>query len=379
LSAATGSETERASVPPDPATPPPVPGRLRRVLPVLGSLQGYIGLILVFAIGVATKGSQFADIDNITNAVGYFAPRGILAIGMTLVIITGGIDLSVGSLLAVGGTTAALLLRDHSLSPLVLVPISMAVCAVFGFVNGAGTAWLKIQPFVMTLAMLTIARGIVREVSNNTSVGTSLIDAAGDVTPPSQAFQKLATPGNNLLEGVNLPVVGTGGIYFPVLALLVIAAIFQVILSKTKFGRHVYAVGGNPTAARLSGVNVTFVVIAVFTISGLLAGIAGPINAAYNASADPQAGLGYELDAIAAVVIGGASLAGGRGSVIGTVVGALILTMLDNVLGLNNVSANYQMIIKGVIVVVAVVIQRPDLFTGLGQRFRRSTSKRPTS
>jgi len=376
MSARIGSGTATPTASSDPATPPA--GRLRRILPVLGSLQGYIGLVLIFAIGVATKGSQFADVNNITNAVGYFAPRGILAIGMTLVIITGGIDLSVGSLLAVGGTTAALLLKDHSWSPVVLVPISMAVCAVFGFVNGAGTAWLRIQPFVMTLAMLTIARGIVREGSNNTSVGTTLIDAQGNVTAPSQAFQKLATPGNNILEGVNLPVLGTSGIYFPVLALLVIAVIFQVILSKTKFGRHIYAVGGNATAARLSGVNVTFVVIAVYTITGLLAGIAGPINAAYNASADPQAGLGYELDAIAAVVIGGASLAGGRGSVIGTVIGALILTLLDNVLGLNNVSSNYQMIIKGIIVVVAVVIQRPDLFTGLGERLKRSTARHPT-
>jgi ribose transport system permease protein len=358
--------------------PAPTRTRLRRVLPVLGSLQGYIGLILIFAIGVATKGSQFADIDNITNAVGYFAPRGILAIGMTLVIITGGIDLSVGSLLAVGGTAGALMLRDQSWSPLLIVPLCMLICAGFGFVNGAGTAWLKIQPFVMTLAMMTIARGITREVSSNTSVGTTLIDAEGNVTPPSQAFQQLATPGSNLFAGVNLPIVGDGGIYFPVLALLLVAVVFQLILSKTRFGRHIYAVGGNTTAARLSGVNVTLVIVAVYTISGLLAGLAGPINAAYNASADPQAGLGYELDAIAAVVIGGASLAGGRGSVIGTVVGALILTLLDNVLGLNNVSANYQMIIKGVIVVAAVVLQRPDLFTGLAERLRHAAARRST-
>jgi ribose transport system permease protein len=249
---------------------------------------------------------------------------------------------------------------------------------VFGFVNGAGTAWLRIQPFVMTLAMMTIARGITREVSSNTSVGTTLIDAEGNVTPPSQSFQQLATPGSNLFAGVNLPIVGDGGIYFPVLALIIVAIVFQLILSKTRFGRHIYAVGGNTTAARLSGVNVTLVIVAVYTISGLLAGLAGPINAAYNASADPQAGLGYELDAIAAVVIGGASLAGGRGSVIGTVVGALILTLLDNVLGLNNVSANYQMIIKGVIVVAAVVLQRPDLFTGLAERFRQAAARRST-
>ncbi|WP_052593190.1 ABC transporter permease [Luteipulveratus mongoliensis] len=342
----------------------------RRVLPVLGSLQGYIGLILIVVIGIWTKGEQFANADNITNAIGYFAPRAILAIGMTLVIIAAGIDLSVGALLAVGGTTSALLLTDHGLAPWAILPISMAVCAAFGFVNGAGTALLRIQSFVMTLAMMTIARGIVREASDNTSIGTTLIDKNGQVTPVSKSFQKLATPGNNLFAGTDIPLIGRDGIYFPVIAVIVIAIIFQLVLSKTKFGRHVYAVGGNPTAARLSGVNVTWVIIAVFTISGLLAGVAGPINAAYNASADPQAGLGYELDAIAAVVIGGASLAGGRGSVIGTSVGALILTFLDNVLGLNNVSANWQMIIKGLIVIAAVVIQRPDLFTGAAERAR---------
>lgn len=352
---------------------------IRRLLPVLGSLQGYVALVLIFVIGVWTKGGQFADIDNITNAVGYFAPRGILAIGMTLVIITAGIDLSVGSLLAVGGTASAILLTDYAMSPILIVPICMVVCAVFGFVNGAGTALLRIQSFIMTLAMMTIARGIVREVSNNTSIGTTLIDEQGNVTPVSQEFQKLATPGNNIFAGTSLPFIGTNGIYLPVLALVLVAIIFQVVLSKTKFGRHIYAVGGNPTAARLSGVNVTMVTIAVFTISGVLAGIAGPINAAYNASADPQAGLGYELDAIAAVVIGGASLAGGRGSVIGTFVGALILTLLDNVLGLNNVSANWQMIIKGLIVVTAVVIQRPDLFAGLTDRARRTLRRQPVT
>jgi ribose transport system permease protein len=146
------------------------------------------------------------------------------------------------------------------------------------------------------------------------------------------------------------------------------------MLSRTRFGRHIYAVGGNETAARLSGVNVSGVRIAVFTLAGLLAGIAGPIDAAYSASADPVAGQSFELDAIAAAVIGGASLAGGKGMITGTLVGALILTLLDNILGLNNVSDNTQLIVKGLIVIVAVVLQRPGFFTaaiaGVG-RLRR--------
>ncbi|GGM01796.1 ABC transporter permease [Nakamurella endophytica] len=346
--------------------------RARRILPLLGSLQGYIGLVLIVLIGIGTQGGRFANVDNITNAIGYFAPRGILAVGMTLVIIAAGIDLSVGSLLAVGSTAAAWLLTDANWPVVAIVPACMVIGAVFGLANGAGTGLLRIQSFVMTLAMMTIARGIVREFSNNTSIGTVVIGSNGELAPGSAQFQKLGTPGARLFGG-DVPLLG----YFPVLALVVVVIVFQLVLTRTRFGRHVYAVGGNPTAARLSGVNVTAVTIAVFTLSGLLAGLAGPISAAYNASADPQAGLGYELDAIAAVVIGGASLAGGRGSVVGTFIGALILTLLDNVLGLNSVSANWQLIVKGLIVVVAVVIQRPELFSELAAWLRRTLHRSP--
>jgi ribose transport system permease protein len=188
--------------------------------------------------------------------------------------------------------------------------------------------------------------------------------ANGQLTPNSSAFQLLGTPGHNLFT-LQLPFVGQIGIYYPVLAFLVACIIFQFILSKTRFGRHIYAVGGNPTAARLSGVNVALTTIVVFTFSGMLAGFAGPIDAAYSASADPLAGQSFELDAIAAAVIGGASLAGGKGTIIGTLVGALILTLLDNVMGLNAVSDNWQLVIKGLIVVVAVVLQRPGIFSAI--------------
>ncbi|WP_229119980.1 ABC transporter permease [Enemella evansiae] len=335
---------------------------------VLGSAQSYIGLLLIALIGVLSQGDRFANVDNLTNAVGYFAPRGILAVGMTLVIISGGIDLSVGALLAVGSTASAWMLTSLNLPVIAILPASMLICALFGCANGIGIAGLKIQPFIVTLAMMTIARGIVREFSNNASIGTTVIGPNGRVAPGSAQFSALGTPGTLVFD---IPFIG----YFPVLALIIVVIVFQVVLSRSSFGRHVYAVGGNPTAARLSGVNVPAVTITVFALSGLLAGLAGPINAAYNASADPQAGLTYELDAIAAVVIGGASLAGGRGTVLGTAVGALILTLLDNVLGLNNFSANWQLIIKGLILVAAVIIQRPDIFQNLYARLRQGTTK----
>jgi ribose transport system permease protein len=338
---------------------------------VLGSMQGYVGLVLVIAAGMLTKGQVFWNQQNLTNAVGAFASRGILAVGETLVILTAGIDLSVGSLLGIGSMVSALLLVHHNMNIYEIIPLSMLVGALFGFFNGAATAWLRIQSFVVTLAMLNVVRGIDRTLSDNVSVGTQLITASGQLTPRSAQFQTLGTPGHNILTGLPLPFVGRAGIYYPVLALVVVVVVFQLMLSKSKFGRHIYAVGGNETAARLSGVNTTYVKIAVFMLAGLLAGFAGPIDAAYSASADPLAGTSYELDAIAAVVIGGASLAGGRGTIVGTLVGSLILTLLDNVLGLNAISDNAQLIIKGLIVIVAVVIQRPDFFRALGPPVRR--------
>jgi len=345
--------------------------RLRRSLSLLGSLQGYIGLVLIVLVGIITKGQIFWNQQNLTQAIGSFSSRGILAVGETLVILTAGIDLSVGSMLGLASMVSALLLARHGLSPIVILPISMAVGALCGFCNGIGTAWLKIQSFVVTLATLNVIRGIDRQLSDNVSIGTQIVTSNGTLTRNSHAFQAFGTPGHNVLTGVNLPFVGRAGIYYPVLALIVVVIVFQLLLSKSKLGRHIYAVGGNPTAARLSGVNVMAVTITVFTLCGLLAGFAGPIDAAYNASADPLAGTSYELDAIAAVVIGGASLSGGRGSVVGTFVGALILTLLDNVLGLNSISDNAQLIIKGLIVIAAVVIQRPDFFRSIVSTLRR--------
>ncbi|MDQ2905780.1 MAG: ABC transporter permease [Ktedonobacteraceae bacterium] len=348
--------------------------RITRFMVVLGSLQGYIGLILIVAYGILSKGDIFWNGTNLTNAVGAFSSRGILAVGETLVILIAGIDLSVGSMLGFCSMTAALLLTTQNMNPVEIVIISMFVGAILGFLNGAATAWLRIQSFIVTLAMLSIVRGLDRELSNNVSVGTQVVTANGHLTPSSEAFQSLGTPGHNLFT-FSLPGAGQVGIYYPVLAFLVVCIIFQFVLTRTSFGRHIYAVGGNETAARLSGVNVTLIKIAVFTLAGILAGFAGPIDAAYSASADPLAGQSFELDAIAAAVIGGASLAGGKGTIIGTLVGALILTLLDNVLGLNAVSDNWQLVIKGLIVVIAVVLQRPGIFSAIFSSVRSIGSR----
>ncbi|MET7639752.1 ABC transporter permease [Streptomyces sp. NPDC005438] len=347
--------TKHPSTPELAREPATLAERGRRLLPVLGSLQGYIGLVLVIVLGVTTQSEIFLTEENLTDAVGAFASRGILAVGVTLVILTAGIDLSVGSVMGIASMAAAMMVFDHDMPVWQIVPLCMVLGALFGFLNGVGTAWLRIQSFVMTLAMLSIARGLDKQLSNNEAQSTQ--PRVGDrLTENAESFQLLGTPGHNVLTAL-LP----GGVYFPVLAFVGVCVLFHWVLSRTTFGRHIYAVGGNPTAARLSGINVSFVVIAVFTLSGMLAGFAGPIDAAYSASADPLAGTSYELDAIAAAVIGGASLAGGRGTIVGTFIGALILTLLDNVLGLNDVSSNWQLVIKGVIVVVAVVLQRPDL------------------
>lgn len=363
------TESGELTAEPQAVETPPVPepaggGRreqLRGLLSLLGSLQGYIGLILVVAFGILSKGQTFWNSQNITNAITGFATRGILAVGETMVILAAGIDLSVGSMLGLSSMVAAMLLVNEHM-PVYLIPFAcMAAGLGMGFLNGLGSTKLRIQSFVMTLATLSIFRGIDRQISDNVSVGTQQVDNSGHLTHSSQQFQIFGTPGHNMLQGTYVPGFGHGGIPYPMVAFFAAVIVFQWVLSKSTFGRHIYAVGGNETAAKLSGVNVDRVRIGVFMLAGLLAGLAGPIDAAYNASADPLAGTSYELDAIAAAVIGGANLSGGRGSIVGTLVGALILTLLDNVLGLNAVSDNAQLIIKGLIVVAAVVIQRPDL------------------
>lgn len=302
----------------------------------LSKFQSIIGLV-VFSLIVSLINERFLTSGNILNVLRQTSINSIIAAGMSFVIITGGIDLSVGSTLALSGAVAATLFA-MGLHPFFALIAALAVGAGIGFINGVAIAKGKLQPFIVTLATMTIFRGA-------TMVFT-------DGKPISSGFEKnadvLAYIGNGYLFGIP----------FPIILMIIVFAIGFFILTQTTFGRYVYALGGNEDATKLSGVNTDRVKILVYTLSGLLAAVAGIIITARLSSAQPTAGSGYELDAIAAVVLGGTSLAGGVGSILGTVTGALIIGVLNNALNLMNVSSYYQLLAKGVVILIAVLIDR---------------------
>jgi ribose transport system permease protein len=267
-----------------------------------------------------------------------------IAVGMTLIIITAGIDLSVGSVLALcGAVTAGLLKNGISIPALNLfigftilgaILAGILVGSLLGFFNGFVITKFKVPPFVATLAMLTIARGLTMLYTN----GFPISSFGGSFT----------YIGGGWLLGLPVPVW--------IAALIVVAAI--LVTKKIKLGRYIFAIGGNENAARLSGININKVKIIVYTIAGALAAMGGIIVTARLDSAQPNAGTSYELDAIAAVVIGGTSLSGGRGSIWGTVLGAMIIGVLNNGLVLMDVSPFWQQVVKGGVILLAVIIDK---------------------
>jgi len=287
---------------------------------------------------------RFLTPDNGWNILRQISVNLCLSIGMTLVILSGGIDLSVGAILGLAGAMAAGLLKNGLAIPgteLVIqfstsgaILAGVLVGAAAGWVNGFSITRFSLPPFVATLGMLSIARGL-----------TMLWTGGFPITGLGDGFGHLGT-------GVFL------GMPLPVWIMLALTAVFVVSTKCTRFGRHLYAVGGNERAARLTGLNVSRIKIAVYTLAGALAGVAGLIVTARLDSAQPNAGLGYELDSIAAVVIGGTSLAGGRGSIWGTVLGCLIIGVLNNGLFLLNVSPFWQQVVKGAVILLAVAIDR---------------------
>jgi ribose transport system permease protein len=219
--------------------------------------------------------------------------------------------------------------------------------AVFGMFNGIVSTKLGVQAFIVTLASMSVARGIARFWSGGQGVPIAYGTGPGQADPLFRVFSLRIFSTETFI-----------GIPVPAIVFLSLAVIFSILLKYSRFGRHVYAVGGNETSAFLSGVKVDQLKIMVFTLCSFLAGIAGILHAAQQRQGSPNDGAGYELDAIAAVAIGGTSMAGGKGTVVGTVVGALILGILNNMLQLNNVDNNLQLVLKGFIIVVAVVLQR---------------------
>lgn len=287
-------------------------------------------LILMVAL-MSTLSNVFFTSENLLNIIEQISINLILAAGMTFVIISGGIDLSVGAILAAGGVVAASIVKSGG-SPWMAVIAAVLVGAVLGLINGLPIAKLAVPPFIITLAMMTIARGIAYVY----------VDGQPIVGLP-ESFLKID-------QGTFLSI--SNSIWIMVIVLIV----SQILLRYTKLGRYVYYVGGNEEAARVSGINVSRIKIFVYTLSGLLSGIAGVILTSRINSGQPQAGLSYELDAIAAVIIGGTSLNGGTGAISGTIVGAAIIGVINNGLNLLNVSSFYQMIIKGLVIAAAVIL-----------------------
>jgi Ribose/xylose/arabinose/galactoside ABC-type transport systems, permease components len=299
------------------------------------------GIYIAFAIMCiffATQNAVFLSPVNIINILRQVSFNAILAMGMTVVIITGGIDLSVGSVLALAAVVAASLVKANSpLLPVFLaVLIALAIGALCGFLSGLVITKGKRPPFIATLVMMTIARGVAQ-----------LYTTGRPVTGLQPAFKFI---GAEFIFGIPVP------IYIMALVTLVT----YVILSHLRLGRYIYAVGGNEQSASASGIKVDSVKIFAYVFSGALSALVGVVLAARLNSATPILGQGYELDAIAAAVIGGTSMDGGRGNVIGTLVGALIIGTISNGLDILNVSAYWQQIIKGLIILIAVLLDRKD-------------------
>ncbi|MET7966328.1 ABC transporter permease [Micromonospora sp. NPDC005305] len=344
------SPTAVADAPPE--TPPRRrPIRLPRdrhaIVDSFFRFQSLFGLVAVFVIAIAVSPVRngenvFLSSGNLANIVRAVSEIGIIAVGMTFVILIGGIDLSVGAVLGLAAVGSATLMVDSGMGVLPTVLIVLFIGAAFGATQGAIVARLGIQSFIVTLAGLQAARGIARMWSG----GLGIPIAYGD--GPQEAPESFSVLSGSI-NGI-LPV--------PALLFLAIGVGALLVLRSTAFARHVYAIGGNEKAARLSGVPVRRVRVTVFAIAGLLAALAGIIHAGQLNQGSPNDGAGYELDAIAAVVIGGTSLAGGSGSMGGTIAGALLLGILNNILALNNIDANVQLVVKGLVIVAAAALQK---------------------
>ncbi|MCD4713980.1 MAG: ribose ABC transporter permease [Clostridiales bacterium] len=304
----------------------------------ISKFQSIIGLV-IFSIVVSLINDRFMTGSNILNILRQTSINSIIAAGMTFVIITGGIDLSVGATLALSGAVAAMLI-SLGYSPIIAIVAALAVGGGIGFFNGIVIAKGKLQPFIVTLATMTVFRGI-------TLVFT-------DGKPISAGYEKNAEFLSSIGNGYFL------GIPIPIIIMIFVFIVGFYVLTQTTLGRYVYSLGGNEEATKLSGVNTDRIKIMVYTISGVLAALAGIIITARLSSAQPTAGSGYELDAIAAVVLGGTSLAGGVGSILGTVTGALIIGVLNNALNLMNVSSYYQLLAKGIVILIAVLLDRKN-------------------
>lgn len=291
---------------------------------------------LLVLIGVVSFLSpNFFTADNLLNILRQTSVNAIMAVGMTLVILTAGIDLSVGSVLALCGALAATMVAME-LPIWLVVPLTLGAGTLLGGVSGLIIAKGKVQAFIATLVTMTALRGVTMVYTEGRPISTGFSDGA----------DHFAWLGTGYLFG--LPV--------PIWLMAIVFLLAWYLLNHTRLGRYIYALGGNESATRLSGINVARVKLAVYGLCGMLSALAGLIVTSRLSSAQPTAGMGYELDAIAAVVLGGTSLMGGKGRIMGTLIGALIIGFLNNALNLLDVSSYYQMIAKASVILLAVMI-----------------------
>ena len=308
----------------------------RDTVQMLGDAFTRYGIVIAFfalCVILAFANPYFMTRGNVVNVLRQTSINGILAVGMTFVVLTGGIDLSVGSVLAFCGIVSASFVTGLApWNPGFAVLLGVFCGLVMGSVNGLLVAKLRVPPFVATLGMLSVARGLTFIYNNGMPV------------PNLSAQYRFI--GQGLLIGIPVPV----------LVFAFVAVVAWFVLRYTTYGRYIYAVGGNERSAKTSGINTRRIILSVYAVAGALAGLSAQVLTARTTSALPQAGVAYELDAIAAVVIGGTSLSGGIGGVTGTIFGALIIGVINNGLDLMGVSSYYQQVIKGTIIVLAVLL-----------------------
>lgn len=294
---------------------------------------GIIFVLLILCVILSIASPVFLTTDNLISVLRQVSNNVFLALGMTLIMILGGIDLSVGAIVAVSGTLTVGFIVNNGMSIPLAILCGVLIGVGLGFFNGLIISQFKLPAFIVTLATMNIAQGIAYIYSGGRSARIT-----------NESFTLL----------------GTGKLFgflpLPVLYMVVLTIIFIVLLNKTRFGTNIYAIGGNREAARLSGVSIKKVEIAVYTLAGLLAALAGVVLAARMYSGQPSVGSGYEMDAIAACVLGGVSMAGGRGRISGTIFGVLIIGVVSNGLNLMGVSSFWQLLVKGLIILIAVLI-----------------------
>jgi ribose transport system permease protein len=307
---------------------------LKRSLAILGP---FLALALVLGLFALLLPEQFLSAYNLKTVATQTVIVGVCAIGMTFVIVSGGIDLSVGSLIALSSVVSALLLRDGS-SALLAVLGGIAACAALGAVNGLLITRLKIVPFIVTLGTMGIARGLAKYLADEQKVDAPVGGLSALMAKTPDPAWLLLSPG--------------------VWLMLVLAVVASLVLARTVFGVHALAVGSSEPTARLCGIRVERVKLLIYTLSGACAGLAGSLQLARLTVGDPTTALGKELDVIAAVVIGGGSLAGGNGSILGSLLGALLMTVLANGCTLLGVPNYVQEMLVGAIIVIAVAVDQ---------------------